>query len=401
MKDTAQNTEQLALLMAEAKNHEVACIMLSNGFEDRYGRYEVLAGFGAAEETTDFNHSGLDRGLWMGFCSYELKNRFWQLTSANPAGVSVPDFYFFRPVLYYRKPRNGDAESNFSLNREPAAECAAMPELEFRCATDRETYIRNIEDIRECIAGGDFYEMNYCLEFRADAEADPYGLFLRLNRVAPSPFSVFFKYHDRYLLCSSPERFLTRTGSKIVSQPIKGTRKRMADSGQDTDVKIQLQTSEKDRAENIMIVDLVRNDLSHVCVPGTVHVDELCGIYSFSHVHQMISTVSGILNPDTGFGDILKATFPMGSMTGAPKLQVMKDVERFENFSRGWYSGSVGYLENGDFDLNVVIRSLQTVKGKECLYYHVGGAITYDSLADEEYSECLAKASGIMAAVRA
>lgn len=387
--------------MAEAKAHEVACIMLSNGFEDRFGRYEVLAGFGAEEETTDVGHPELEQGLWMGFCAYDLKNRFWNLTSQHPSAVSVPEFYFFRPQLHCRYSGSGSISANFSLSREPVQECPAMPDLTFHCATGRETYMQHIAGIRECIARGDFYEMNYCLEFRADAEADPYGLFLRLNRMAPAPFAVFFKYHDRYLLCSSPERFLNRSGGKLVSQPIKGTRKRMADPGMDADVKIQLQTSEKDRAENIMIVDLVRNDLSHVCTPGSVHVDELCGIYSFSHVHQMISTVSGSLLPDARFGDILRATFPMGSMTGAPKLQVMKDVERFENFSRGWYSGCVGYLENGDFDLNVVIRSLQMVRQANSLYYHVGGAITYDSLAEEEYNECLTKAAGILAAIRA
>jgi para-aminobenzoate synthetase component 1 len=225
-------------------------------------------------------------------------------------------------------------------------------------------------------------------------------LFAGLNSVAPAPFTTFFKYHDKYLLCASPERFLAKQNHILIAQPIKGTRKRRADVFTDSQIAEALANSEKDRAENIMIVDLLRNDLSRVCVPGSVVVSELCKVYSFSHVHQMISTVIGEIKPEIEFADVLKATFPMGSMTGAPKIQVMKDIERFENFSRGWYSGCLGYWENGDFDLNVVIRALQADTKSENMYYHVGGAITYDSVPEEEYQECLQKAAGLLQALK-
>jgi para-aminobenzoate synthetase component 1 len=156
-------------------------------------------------------------------------------------------------------------------------------------------------------------------------------------------------------------------------------------------------TSEKDRAENVMITDLVRNDISHFCIPGTVEVEELCGVHSFSHVHQMISTVVGEMHAKTTIPQIISGTFPMGSMTGAPKVKVMEYIEKYENFKRGLYSGSVGYIENARMDLNVVIRSLQFNNQNKRIAYHTGGAITYDSIGELEFQECLDKASGMMA----
>lgn len=387
-------------LLNEASRHEVAAILLSNGYPDKHGRYEVLAGFGAAETYEDPAALSATDSLLFGFCAYDLKNRFNHLNSVHQAGVPVPDFYFFRPEKWMTIDRTGAQDGNFEPSDTTPRSTQAMPAFNLRCHTGREEYIRNVEEIRDCIAAGDFYELNYCLQYEADGRFDPYDLFLRLNSVSPSPFAAFYRFHDKFLICSSPERFLRNAAGRLISQPIKGTRKRAGDPDADADIRTQLQTSEKERAENIMIVDLVRNDLSRVCRPGTVHVEELCGIYSFSHVHQMISTVTGMLLPGTGFRQILQSSFPMGSMTGAPKVQVMKDIERFENFSRGWYSGSVGWYQSGEFDLNVVIRSLQVDSSRQKLYYHVGGAITYDSIPDEEYEECGHKAAGIMAALR-
>jgi para-aminobenzoate synthetase component 1 len=201
------------------------------------------------------------------------------------------------------------------------------------------------------------------------------------------------------LLSSSPERFLNGAGDLVVSQPIKGTRKRLAGAHEDAQVRTELMTSEKDRAENIMITDLVRNDLSIFCKPGTVEVEELCGIYSFSHVHQMISTVTGEMRQGLDVRDAIRATFPMGSMTGAPKIKVMEVTDLLEGFRRGLYSGSVGYTFNGDFDFNVVIRALQLDTEKSRIAYHVGGAITYDSHPESEYDECLAKAQSMLAVI--
>lgn len=394
------NQYTLLQLLTEAQNHYIACICVSNDFDDPYGRFDFLAGFG--EKTAYHSPEAILHSdtLKMGFCSYDYKNKIEDLASQHPQAVSVPDFYFFEPQFYFKSARKkGVQESNFSL---PGAVPFPQKKVsaQFVCSTPREKYLQHVDQIRECIKNGDFYEMNYCLQFECNSCLNPYAMFAELNHTAPAPFATFFKYRDKYLLCSSPERFLAKRNNTLIAQPIKGTRKRQEDPAEDAQVKESLTNSAKDRAENIMIVDLQRNDLSRVCKPGTVVVPELCEVYSFSHVHQMISTVSGEIQPENGFAEILKASFPMGSMTGAPKIQVMKDIERFENFSRCWYSGCLGYWENGDFDLNVVIRSLQLDTTADKMFYHVGGAITFDSIPEDEYNECLQKATGLMHALK-
>ena len=229
------------------------------------------------------------------------------------------------------------------------------------------------------------------MQFSAEAVIDPYALFYHLNNLAPSPFAAFYKMKDHFVLCASPERFLQKHNQTLISQPIKGTRKRI--HGTEDETIVELSNHPKDLAENVMIVDLVRNDLSRICKTGTVLVPELCKIYTFSHVHQMISTVIGELKEKTNVLDIIQSTFPMGSMTGAPKIEVMRNIDLLEDFHREIYSGSIGYFFEGNFDLNVVIRSLEYNNG--VLKYSVGGAITYDSIAIEEYEECLTKAAGI------
>lgn len=386
----------LLQLLSEAKNHAVACIYMSNGFEDPYGHYEILAGFGADKAYHTPEELDKNDELKLGFCSYDLKNTIEPLNSAHPQAIPIPDFYFFEPQWFFKLRRNSDTpEANFRLPA-PLSCVQAGITPEFTCSTPKSVYLQKVDSIKECIKNGDFYEMNYCLQFESSTCQDPYSLFAALNQTAPAPFATFFKYFDKFLLCSSPERFLAKRQDKLVAQPIKGTRKRHTDELQDLQIKTALSGCEKDRAENIMIVDLLRNDMSRVCLPGSVQVPELCEVYSFSHVHQMISTVTGKLRPNTGFSDIIRASFPMGSMTGAPKIQVMKDIERFENFSRGWYSGSVGYWENGNFDLNVIIRSMQLDLTRQTMYYHVGGAITSDSVPEDELSECMGKAAGLL-----
>lgn len=387
-------------LLEESRHHDEACILLSNNFYDPYGKYQIMAGFGAEKEIFDsgaFNHDE----LWMGFCSYDLKNRLHHLQSNHPGAVSVPDYWFFKPSKHYLLNRNGEEYSNFELPIAYNSNATEESSLQFRCSTTKPEYCSNVEAIKNCIAQGDFYEMNYCLQFASNVRPDPIDSFIRLNAVSPAPYAVFLKFRGQYLLCESPERFIARRGDVLIAQPIKGTRRRLKNVNDDKAVCEELRNSEKDRAENIMIVDLIRNDMSRVCQPGTVEVTELCGIYSFSHVHQMISTVSGELKPDTQWPEIVEANFPMGSMTGAPKIQVMKDIERFENFSRGWYSGCVGYHYGSDFDFNVVIRSLQIPENGDSAYYHTGGAITFDSDAEAEYKECLDKAAGMFSALNA
>lgn len=384
-------------LIDEARRHDVACVLLSNGFADPYGRYEVLAGFGAGREYTDPNSIPDSPELKLGFASYDLKNRFEKLESRNPALIQVPDLYFFEPRLFYSLDRDGIEEGNLELNESTGPSATTTASVEWHSPKAESVYSGILDQIRDNIVAGDFYEMNFCLQVQAlpDQNFDPYTAFLALNRLAPAPFAAFFKYHDRYLLCASPERFLQREGESICSQPIKGTRSRAVSVEDDRSVVAELLANEKDRAENIMIVDLVRNDLSRICTPGSVQVPELCRVHSYSHVHQMTSTVCGRLQPGKGFGEILQATFPMGSMTGAPKIEVMKYIDEYEDFRRGWYSGSVGYVQGNDMDLNVVIRALQYDASKNFLACHAGGAIVFDSVPSEEYEECLSKAKAM------
>jgi para-aminobenzoate synthetase component 1 len=255
-----------------------------------------------------------------------------------------------------------------------------------------------IETIRKHILRGDCYELNYCMEFFAeDVKLDPLYCYQSLTTISPNPFSAFYKVNNSYLLCASPERFLRKEENKLISQPIKGTIKRnTTDAADDELLKQQLYKSEKDRSENVMVVDLVRNDLSRVCKEGSVQVDELFGIYSFPQLYQMISTISGEVNETLSFTDVLCATFPMGSMTGAPKRKVMQLIEQYEQSRRGLFSGAVGYISpTDDFDFNVVIRSIFYNAATNYLSYMVGSGITYYSNAEQEYEECLLKADAI------
>lgn len=261
-----------------------------------------------------------------------------------------------------------------------------------------EIYLQQVEKILGHIQRGDCYEINYCQPFFAEGiTIDPLQAFRQLMDISPSPFSCFYKNEHRYLLCASPERFLQKKGAHLLSQPIKGTiRRNTLDPEQDSVLKEQLLASAKNRSENIMVVDLVRNDLSTVCREGTVRVTELLGLYTFPQVHQLISTVEGDLNPGISLLDIFRNTFPMGSMTGAPKRKVMELIDTYEPFSRGIYSGSVGYIQpNKDFDFNVVIRSLVYLANQQQVSFHVGGGITAQSDPEQEYEECLLKGKAL------
>ena len=258
-------------------------------------------------------------------------------------------------------------------------------------------YLFDVECVKQHIVEGDVYELNYCTEFFAEqVRLNPYVVYKKLIQKSPVPFAAFFKWYDRYLLCASPERFVCKQGNRVYSQPIKGTAKRGITPEEDEQLKTDLRHSEKEQAENLMIVDLVRNDLAITAQTGTVKVDELFGIYSFPQVHQMISTVSALPLTDNPV-EIIKHAFPMGSMTGAPKIMAMQLIERYEQTQRGLYSGAIGYFApNGNFDFNVVIRSLQYNASNQYLSYEVGSAITFDSVAEDEYEECLWKAKAML-----
>lgn len=263
---------------------------------------------------------------------------------------------------------------------------------------NKETYLDNIHKILALIRRGDFYEINYCQAFEAVLKnIHPVNLYEALTALSPTPFACFYKNDCDYLLCASPERYLQKKGPHLISQPIKGTIKRNTQNEIDDKIQLEtLQNSSKDKSENVMVVDLVRNDLSRICEQGSVEVSELFGIYSYPQVHQMISTITGKINDNTSFSEILEATFPMGSMTGAPKKSVMETIDLLEPTKRGLYSGTVGYINpGGDFDFNVVIRSIFYNSQSGKANYQVGGGITIYSDAEKEYEECLLKASAI------
>jgi para-aminobenzoate synthetase component I len=258
-----------------------------------------------------------------------------------------------------------------------------------------------VEQIKKHIHVGDIFEMNFCQEFFIEnTEVNPYTLFQKLNTIAQAPFTAFYKLKDKFALCASPERYLKKEGQTLTSQPIKGTSKRGNTEGVDEALKNTLFNDPKNRSENVMIVDLVRNDLGKICEAGSIKVSELFGIYSFPTVHQMISTVTGTVRPEFDNTDVLRATFPMGSMTGAPKVRAMQLIEKYERTRRGLYSGAIGYITpESDFDFNVLIRSILYNQNNHYLSFQVGGAIVADSDAEKEYEECLVKIQGILRAL--
>ena len=419
---------QLECLLEKARNESFACIFLSAGRSDDRGQISLMAGFGIAEQFDDLSDvQSCPEIPVMGYLGYDYKNKIEpSLKSDLTELVEFDALKFISPERWVAVEKNGsvwgdetllnlrgDQNVSLEVSEDPltsnriessiANDRAVRHSPQWHPQTPKETYLENVERIKQHIVDGDFYEMNYCIAFTAKEEIDPYDAFMLLSRKAPAPFSVFLKDGDRYLLCASPERFFGKRGDLIFSQPIKGTRPRVFDSmsleldeAQDLTVARELEKSEKDRAENIMIVDLVRNDLSKVCEVGSVQVPECCAVYSFSHVHQLISTVEGRLKPEVGLKELMHATFPMGSMTGAPKISVMQHTNQLEGFARGIYSGTVGYVWKQNMDFNVVIRALQYDSQAKTLAYAVGGAITYDSVAEQEYQECLDKASAVL-----
>ena len=325
-----------------------------------------------------------------GYLSYDLKNELEDLKSNNSDKLNFDSLFFFE----------GKNQTNFDvgdLNPIPI-----NTQVKFDCDWSKEDYIKTVKEIQNHIIQGDIYEMNFCIEFYAkNVKISPFDLYLKLNKVSPTPFSSFLKNKDQYIISASPERFLKRIENRFISQPIKGTSKRDSDPVEDIKAKEYLQNSEKEQAENLMIVDLVRNDLAKTAITGSVRVDELFGIYAFPQVYQMISTISSEVKPGTNSIDVLKGAYPMGSMTGAPKVMAMNLIEKLELAKRGPFSGSIGYFDpNGNFDLNVVIRSLFYNESTKNLTFQVGSAITIDSDPESEYNECLLKAKAIFECFR-
>lgn len=340
----------------------------------------------------------------LGYLNYDLKNEIHYNTE-YPNNNLWNALHFFSPRWLIKIDKNEiylgvieeDEVLEFNNNFELLQEIDYENSFELSASINKEDYISEIERIKEKISRGDIYEVNYCMSWIGSGKIDIVKAFIELNELSEAPFTCFLRHQDNFLICASPERYLKKSGNKLIAQPIKGTKKREKLQEKDLAIQTQLFTEEKERAENIMIVDLVRNDLSQIANKKSVNVEELCKVYTFKQVHQMISTITAELDSNTKFVDIIKATFPMGSMTGAPKLNAMQIIDTFEHQNRDLFSGAVGYITpKGNFDFNVVIRSLFYNQDLELLKIIAGSAITYESDAGMEYQECLLKAEALL-----
>lgn len=403
---------KLKLLYWSAK-YNVVSFLDNNQYNSSHSKYEALTGVGCIKkfELKEGFFSSLstfvsDTNDWIfGHLNYDIKNYVEELYSHNIDHINFSDAFLFVPEIVFILQKNeliigtmqAAADEVFDeINRQQIPVNKLQP-VNVIPRTTKEEYIQNIKKLQQHILRGECYEVNYCQEFFAEnASISPAGVYHLLTQASPNPFCCFYKIDDKFLLCASPERYLKKDGENIISQPIKGTAKRGADKDEDLKIKKALFNNKKERKENIIVVDLVRNDLSRICEEGSVYVEELCEVYTFPGVHQMISTVKGKLQSNAAFGDIIKAAFPMGSMTGAPKKRVMQLIEKYEKTKRGIYSGTVGYITPGkDFDFNVVIRSIMYNETNRYVSYQAGSAITFESDPESEYEECLVKAAAI------
>jgi para-aminobenzoate synthetase component 1 len=412
-------------LLFWSKQYQYVSILDSNQVDQKinskkeYNSKEFLAAVDVVEYIQPQNNSfqQLQEALenkqdwWFGYLSYDLKNEIEDLDSENFDGLQFPNLHFFRPQWVFEIEKNDltiHYTEGFSVDKikeiyQQICSCELPIEQpitihSIQARINRDEYLDSIRSLKQHIRRGDIYEINFCQEFFAEnVQLQPRQTYRKLKEISPTPYACFYSMPNQYLMCASPERFMKKKGNQLISQPIKGTAKRGKTKEEDEQIKKQLYTDPKERAENIMIVDLVRNDLSHSAVKGSVRVEELCGIYTFPQVHQMISTILSDLREDIHPVEAIRQCFPMGSMTGAPKISAMKLSEKYESSKRGLFSGAVGYFTpEGDFDFNVVIRSLQYNKQNRYLSFMVGGAITMQCEPEREYEECLLKAKAIM-----
>jgi len=405
-------------LLAWGQSHREIVFLDSNNYPQQYSSFDSLLAVDAFTSIkTDYNNGFEDlkayqqttRDWLFGYLSYDLKNDTEQLTSSNFDGLGFADLFFFQPKkLFILKGNSLEIQYLNMCDDEIEEDLEAISQivenqptstntLEIKARISKEDYLLKVGVMLEHIHRGDIYEANFCMEFYAeDAKINPLETYQKLNAISEPPFAVFFKNHQQFLMSASPERYLRKEGEKLISQPIKGTTKRYLDPQEDEAAKNELFNNEKERAENIMIVDLVRNDLSRTAQKDSVQVEELCGVYTFKQVHHLISTIVSELKPEFSAVEAIRTTFPMGSMTGAPKISAMKIIEELEETKRGLYSGAVGYFTpTGDFDFNVVIRSILYNAANGYVSFSVGSAITSQSDPEKEYEECLLKAKAM------
>ena len=412
-------------LLQWAQQYETAVWLDSNHHNQGYTSFHSIL---AVDEFTSIQtdvvnafeklkeYQSITQDYLFGYLSYDVKNATENLTSTNSDGLGFAELFFFQPqkILFVKNDSiefqyltmvDDEIDTDFEAicTQEIKQKNTTSTRLEnggnivIKPRIQKQDYLFKVGEILEHIHKGDIYEANFCQEFYAEnTRINPLDIYEDLNTISEAPFATFLKIDSQYLLCASPERYLKKEGAKIISQPIKGTAKRLVDLQEDQKTATALSKDIKERSENIMIVDLVRNDLSKSAKKGSVRVEELCKVSSFKQVHQMISTVVSELKDDVHLVDVIKDTFPMGSMTGAPKISAMKIIETIEETKRGLYSGTVGYFTPmGNFDFNVVIRSILYDSEKKYLSFSVGSAITAKSTPEKEYEECLLKAKAM------
>jgi len=398
-----------------ANQFSILLFLDSNNYSSRYSGYECLLAVGVHDSLAVNKEDGLSllqqlhdeqRDWLFGHICYDYKNNLEaRLASSHEPSIGFPELHFFRPevVCYINREQTlltiesvVDAAVVYRdiMGADVHISSEGIPRLRFTGRVGQEQYLDTIRRLRTHIGDGDCYEINYCTEGYCEGTVvDPLQVFHALNTLSPAPFAAYYRLEDLHMMCASPERYLRKEGTGILSQPIKGTARRDKDAAVDAQIREALRNDIKERAENVMIVDLVRNDLARCCSVGSVQVDELFGVYSFPQVHQLISTVSGTLVPGRPFTDAIRYSFPMGSMTGAPKHKVMQLIDRYEHSRRELFSGTVGYVTpSGDFDFNVIIRSLFYNERTQYLAYQTGGAITWDSVPEKEWEEMRLKA---------
>jgi len=381
-----------------------------NGYDTLHGafpeklavgvRRELKTGRNVFEKLEEFIAG--PHGWIFGYISYDAKNEVEDLTSKNPDFLQFPIIHFFEPqflLTFYEgsvfiESDNASAIYQSIERTEPIAVSGKVA-LSFYPETGKSEYLKTGHLLKQHILEGDIYEINYCIRYFArKASIDPLVVYLALNSLSGAPFSLVYETGNHAIISASPERFLKKEDRKIISQPMKGTIRRGNTKEEDELLKEMLRHCEKEIAENMMIMDLVRNDLARTCIPGTVNVEELFGIYSFPKVHQMITTVTGMLRGNSSVVDVIRNAFPMGSMTGAPKIRAMELIDTYERFFRGAFSGAAGYISpDNDFDFNVLIRSLFYNKQETYLSFSAGSAITYDCDLEKEWNECQLKAA--------
>ncbi|GCD77049.1 para-aminobenzoate synthase [Thermaurantimonas aggregans] len=391
------------------------CFVFDSGgyTSDRFYRYDWLIMVDAVHRLSWSEVAHIQPSQvadWMGFLlPYDFKQTLLGHLNSGKVFFEISDGIFFIPRwVFYSK--NGKV---FAELREPdvhklpqilafidnqpdhVPEQANLPA--YRAHTGKEEYLAAFEKVVNHLLRGDIYEMNYCVYYSSRKPIDDIpGVWLKISSQKGAPMSGLFKFGSTCVLSQSPERFFTLRSSTIYSQPIKGTIRRGLDTASDDSLKKKLFESTKERAENVMIVDLVRNDISRISEPGSICVEELFGIHTFAKVHQMISTISGKLSENVTLEQIFKALFPMGSMTGAPKLSAMNIIRQVESHDRGIYSGTAGYIDpKGDMDCNVIIRSIVTDLATGISYIGVGSAVTVYANAEDEYQECLLKLTSV------